>query len=86
MAQATEAKERAAVQQPLRLSRVFHARRDTVFKAWSSGDGTVNLFGRGHQAPGHGKSVAYIVSATLEISAQTRNVCILAALCSAAVT
>ena len=48
--------------------------------------GTVNLFGRGHQAPGYGKSAAYIVSATLEISAQTRNVCILAALCSAAVT
>jgi uncharacterized protein YndB with AHSA1/START domain len=40
MAQATEAKQRAALQQPqpLRLSRVFHARRETVFKAWSSGD------------------------------------------------
>jgi uncharacterized protein YndB with AHSA1/START domain len=40
MAQATEAKRRAAPQQPqpLRLSRVFHARRETVFKAWSSGD------------------------------------------------
>src|SRR5712671_4038870 len=40
MAQATEAKDDAAVQQPppLRLSRVFHARRETVFKAWSSAD------------------------------------------------
>lgn len=40
MAQATEAKQGAAAQQPqpLRLSRVFHARRETVFKAWSSGD------------------------------------------------
>jgi len=40
MAQATETKQRATVQQPepLRLFRVFHARRETVFKAWSSGD------------------------------------------------
>jgi uncharacterized protein YndB with AHSA1/START domain len=40
MAQATDAKQRAALQQPqpLRLSRVFYARRETVFKAWSSGD------------------------------------------------
>jgi uncharacterized protein YndB with AHSA1/START domain len=40
MAQATEAKQGAAMQQPqpLRLSRVFRARRETVFKAWSSGD------------------------------------------------
>jgi uncharacterized protein YndB with AHSA1/START domain len=40
MAQATETKQCATVQQPepLRLSRVFHARRETVFKAWSSGD------------------------------------------------
>jgi uncharacterized protein YndB with AHSA1/START domain len=41
MAQATEAKDAAAtVQQPppLRLSRVFHAPRETVFKAWSSAD------------------------------------------------
>jgi uncharacterized protein YndB with AHSA1/START domain len=40
MAQATEAKQSAAAQQPqpLRLSRVFHARRETVFTAWSSGD------------------------------------------------
>ena len=37
MAQATEAKQGGAVQQPLplRLSRVFHARRETVFMAWS---------------------------------------------------
>jgi uncharacterized protein YndB with AHSA1/START domain len=40
MAQAIESKDDAAVQQPppLRLSRVFHARRETVFKAWSSAD------------------------------------------------
>jgi uncharacterized protein YndB with AHSA1/START domain len=40
MAQATEAQQGAAPQQPqpLRLSRIFHARRETVFKAWSSGD------------------------------------------------
>ncbi|MBV8088763.1 MAG: SRPBCC domain-containing protein [Alphaproteobacteria bacterium] len=40
MAQATETNQGAAMQelQPLRLSRVFHARRETVFKAWSSGD------------------------------------------------
>ena len=40
MAQAIEANKDAAVQQPppLRLSRVFHARRETVFKAWSSAD------------------------------------------------
>src|SRR5260370_35239013 len=40
MAQAIEAKKDAAVQQPppLRLSRVLHARRETVFKAWSSAD------------------------------------------------
>jgi uncharacterized protein YndB with AHSA1/START domain len=37
MAQVTDAND-AAVRQlpPLRLSRVFHARRETVFKAWSS--------------------------------------------------
>jgi uncharacterized protein YndB with AHSA1/START domain len=40
MAQPIEAKDDAAVQQPppLRLSRVFHARRETVFKAWSSAE------------------------------------------------
>jgi uncharacterized protein YndB with AHSA1/START domain len=40
MSQASESKDDAAVQQPppLRLSRVFHARRETVFKAWSSAD------------------------------------------------
>ena len=40
MAEATEAQLAAAGQQPppLRLSRVLHARRETVFKAWSSGD------------------------------------------------
>ncbi len=40
MTQATDANDATAVQQlpPLRLSRVFHARRETVFKAWSSTD------------------------------------------------
>jgi uncharacterized protein YndB with AHSA1/START domain len=40
MAQAAEAQQAAVGQQPppLRLSRVLHARRETVFKAWSSGD------------------------------------------------
>jgi len=40
MTQVTEAKQDAAVQQPplLRISRVFHARRETVFAAWSSAD------------------------------------------------
>ena len=40
MAQALEAKTEATVQRqaPLRLSRVFHAPRETVFKAWSSAD------------------------------------------------
>jgi uncharacterized protein YndB with AHSA1/START domain len=40
MAQGIEAKKDAAAQQPppLRLSRVLHARRETVFKAWSSAD------------------------------------------------
>ena len=40
MTQAHEANREAAPQQPqpLRLSRVFHARRETVFKAWSSAD------------------------------------------------
>ena len=40
MAQVVDAKNDAAVQQPppLRLSRVFHTRRETVFKAWSSAE------------------------------------------------
>jgi uncharacterized protein YndB with AHSA1/START domain len=40
MAQVNEAKKDASVQQPppLRLSRVLHARRETVFKAWSSAE------------------------------------------------
>src|SRR5882672_9788061 len=38
MAQVNKANKDATVPQPLRLSRVFHARRETVFKAWSSGD------------------------------------------------
>ncbi len=37
MAQATDTNDASAQQlPPLRLSRVFHARRETVFKAWSS--------------------------------------------------
>jgi uncharacterized protein YndB with AHSA1/START domain len=46
VAQATETKQGAAMQQPqpLRLSRVFHARRQTVFKAWSSGDHVKHWF------------------------------------------
>src|SRR5215468_5329496 len=39
MAQTPEAARNTTAQpQPLRLSRVFHARRETVFKAWSSAD------------------------------------------------
>src|SRR5580693_6013653 len=40
MAQMIEARKDAAARQPppLRFSRVFHARRETVFKAWSSAD------------------------------------------------
>jgi uncharacterized protein YndB with AHSA1/START domain len=40
MADANEAKKDSGAQQlpPLRLSRVFHAPRETVFKAWSSAD------------------------------------------------
>src|ERR1700730_7813298 len=40
MVMVVEAKKDAAVRQPprLRLSRVFHAPRETVFKAWSSTD------------------------------------------------
>jgi uncharacterized protein YndB with AHSA1/START domain len=40
MARVSEANQGAAVPPPppLRLSRVFHARRQTVFKAWSSAD------------------------------------------------
>ena len=40
MSPETEATPGAAIQQPqpLRLSRVFHARRETVFRAWGSAD------------------------------------------------
>src|SRR6266436_8439388 len=40
MVQGIESKQDTAAQQPppLRLSRVLHARRETVFKAWSSAD------------------------------------------------
>ena len=40
MARGIEAKKEATALQPppLRLSRLFHARRETVFKAWSSAD------------------------------------------------
>jgi hypothetical protein len=53
------------------------------------GKGTVNLFGRGQRgltSLGQVRRAAYIVMATLLISAHTRNDRILAALCSAAVT
>src|SRR5262249_25813839 len=47
MALATEAKLGAAVPQPqpLRLSRVFHARRETVFRVWGSADHVERWFG-----------------------------------------
>jgi uncharacterized protein YndB with AHSA1/START domain len=38
MGQGSEAKTDGAMPQPLTLSRVFHARRATVFNAWSSAD------------------------------------------------
>src|SRR5271166_4463453 len=46
MAQVTEANIDAAAQQPapLRLSRVFHARRETVFRAWSSAEHVARWF------------------------------------------
>jgi uncharacterized protein YndB with AHSA1/START domain len=46
MRQLIEANKDAAVQQPepLRLSRVFHARRETVFKAWSSAENVRRWF------------------------------------------
>ena len=47
--------------------------------------GTVNLSGRGQRVWRDCVGKIYTVSAKVEISAQTRNVCFLAALCSAAV-
>jgi uncharacterized protein YndB with AHSA1/START domain len=46
MAQANETKAGAAMPEapPLRLSRVFHARRETVFKAWSSAEHVKHWF------------------------------------------
>lgn len=46
MAQPTEANNAATPQQPppLRISRTFHARRETVFKAWSTADHVKNWF------------------------------------------
>ncbi|HZB89799.1 MAG TPA: SRPBCC family protein [Stellaceae bacterium] len=38
MAPATETRNETAAVPPLRLSRVFHARRETVFRAWSSAE------------------------------------------------
>ncbi len=43
MAEATEAGNEAAAP-PLKLSRVLHARRETVFKAWSSADSVKRWF------------------------------------------
>ena len=46
MARVIEAKNDDAVRQPppLRLSRVLHARRETVFKAWSTADHVTRWF------------------------------------------
>jgi uncharacterized protein YndB with AHSA1/START domain len=46
MTQPTDSESGAAPQQPppLKLSRTFHARRETVFKAWSSADHVKNWF------------------------------------------
>jgi uncharacterized protein YndB with AHSA1/START domain len=46
MAQSTDADHAAALRQPppLRISRTFHARRETVFKAWSTADHVKNWF------------------------------------------
>jgi len=38
MAQAHETKEGSMSPPPLRISRLFHARRETVFRAWSSAE------------------------------------------------
>jgi uncharacterized protein YndB with AHSA1/START domain len=46
MARSTDADNAAALRQPppLRISRTFHARRETVFKAWSTADHVKNWF------------------------------------------
>ncbi len=46
MAQSTDADNAAALRQPppLRISRTFHARPETVFKAWSTADHVQNWF------------------------------------------
>jgi uncharacterized protein YndB with AHSA1/START domain len=44
MAPAGETRSDPTAQPPLRLSRVFHARRETVFKAWSSADHVTRWF------------------------------------------
>ena len=46
MAQSTDAGNAAALRQPppLRISRTFHARRETVFKAWSTAEHVKNWF------------------------------------------
>ncbi len=46
MAQSTDADNAAALRQPppLRISRTFHARRETVFKAWSTAEHVKNWF------------------------------------------
>ena len=38
MAQTAEIKQEAAAVQPLKLSRVLHARRETVFRAWCAAE------------------------------------------------
>jgi uncharacterized protein YndB with AHSA1/START domain len=46
MARSTDANNAAALRQPppLKISRTFHARRETVFKAWSTADHVKNWF------------------------------------------
>ena len=46
MAQSTDAENAAALRQPppLKISRTFHARRETVFKAWSTAEHVKNWF------------------------------------------
>src|SRR6516225_5105451 len=44
MAQAAEAHQDTTQPAPFRLSRVFHARRETVFRAWSSAEHVTRWF------------------------------------------
>ena len=55
-----------------------------LFVVWML-KGTVNLSAVVSGLTGQGGMAIYIIAAMVLISAQTRNVCVLAALCSAAV-